>query len=85
VPAKLFDQWREADAAARAAEKEVLTASLDALDGKRQPPSTQDRDRAKKLRAAADGMLHVALSSLRTAAKRANTGDREGPESRPWS
>jgi hypothetical protein len=85
VPAKLFDKWREADAAARAAEKEVLTASLDALDGKRGPPSLEERNHAKRLRAAADGMLHAAMGSLRTAAKRANTGDREGPESRPWS
>lgn len=83
MPPQLFEKWREADAAARAAEKDVLTASLEALDGKRVPPSLEDRERAKKLRAAADAMLHAALASLRSAAQRADN-DREGPESRPW-
>jgi hypothetical protein len=79
---KLFDEWRQADAAARAAEKNVLAASLDALDGKRGPPSIDDRDNAKRLRAAADAMLHAALASLRNSADRPSGGDREG-RSRP--
>lgn len=76
---QLFDKWREADAAARAAERDVVTASLDALDGKGTPPSTQDGERARQLRAQADAVLHVALASLRTAAERPGTGDGERP------
>lgn len=80
---QLFDKWREADAAARAAEKDVVTASLDALDGKGTPPSTQDGERARQLRAQADVMLHVALASLRTASERPGTAGGQGPASRP--
>ena len=82
MPTQLFDKWREADAAARAVEDEVLAASLDALDGKRGPPSIHDRETAKRLRAAANGMLQVALASLRTAARSSNPREREGPASR---
>lgn len=78
-----FDKWREADAAARAAEKEVLSASLDALDGKRGPPSVEDRERAKRLRGCADAMLQSALAALTTASERSDKADREGAESRP--
>lgn len=80
---QLFDVWRQADAAARLAEKEVLTASLDALDGKGGPPSIEDRERAKRLRATADTLLHGALASLRAAALRADHGDPDGPDSHP--
>lgn len=84
---QLFDRWREADAAARAAEREVLAASLEALDGKGVPPTSEARARARNLRIAADALLNGALSSLRTAAERADYADRQGsgapPESHP--
>jgi hypothetical protein len=80
---KLFDRWREADGAARVAEKEVLAASLEALDGKGPAPSMQARERAKRLRAVADAMLNAALASL-TVPERAAKSDREGPDPRPW-
>jgi hypothetical protein len=75
---QLFDKWREADAAARAAEKGVLAASLEALDGKRAPPSVEDRERARRLRALADAMLQAALASLGSTSQRPSTSDREG-------
>jgi hypothetical protein len=85
VPAapQLFDKWREADAAARTAEKGVFTASLKALDGKGGPPSIDDRERARRLRAAADAMLHTALAALRSSSERPSTGDREARSRRP--
>jgi hypothetical protein len=84
---QVFDQWREADAAARAAEKDVLAASLEALDGKRRPPSLKEREHAKSLRAAADAMLQSALAALNRVAQRQAPPGRvsiEGPDSRPW-
>jgi hypothetical protein len=82
---RLFEKWREADAVARAAEKDVLTASLDALDGKGAPPSVDDRERARRLRATADGMLQFALVALGGSAERPGRGDGEHPSSRPAS
>jgi hypothetical protein len=82
---QLFEKWREADAVARAAEKDVLTASLDALDGKRTPPSVDERERARRLRVAADAMLQSALAALRASAEHPSKGDREGQSSRPPS
>jgi hypothetical protein len=80
---QLFDKWREADAAARTAEKGVLAGSLETLDGKGAPPSIDDGERARRLRAAADAMLHTALAALRGSSERPSTRDREGRSRRP--
>jgi hypothetical protein len=82
---RLFEKWREADAVARAAEKDVLTASLDALDGKGAPPSIEERERARRLRADADGMLQFALAALGGSAERPGKADGDRSSSRPAS
>lgn len=83
MTSQLFERWRHADAVARAAEMEVLTASLEALDGKGSPPSCESQARARSLRVAADAMLNGALSSLRMAAERADTFWPEGSKPTP--
>jgi hypothetical protein len=82
---RLFARWREADAVARAAEKDVVVASLDALDGKGAPPSVDDRERARQLRVAADRMLQSALAALSASAESPARGNAEGSQLRPAS
>lgn len=81
---QLFDRWRELDWEARGVEQDVLRASLAALDGNGAPPTIEARERARKLRVAADALLNTVLASLRKADQRSDASDRQGPESRPW-
>lgn len=67
VPASpnVLTAWRIANDAARLVEDAVLAASLRALDGHGQPPSIEDRQRAKQLRSAADSLLHKAFGEMK--------------------
>lgn len=62
----VFEAWRSADKTARSAEDAVRMAFLHALDGHGDPPTAQERERAKCLRAHADGLLQAALDELKT-------------------
>lgn len=61
---QVFAVWREADAQARAVEDAVLAASLLALDGLGQPPTSVQRQRARELRRIADSLLQSALLEM---------------------
>lgn len=61
---QVFTVWREADAQARAVEGAVLGASLLALDGRGEPPSVAQQQRAKQLRSIADALLQSALYEM---------------------
>ena len=61
---QVFAVWREADAQARAVEDAVLGASLLALDGRGQPPSSAQQQRARELRRIADALLQSALLEM---------------------
>ncbi|TFZ00965.1 hypothetical protein EZ313_21280 [Ramlibacter henchirensis] len=60
---KLFDNWREADAAAREAEREVQAAYMKFMDGKGEPPSRELQLRVRVLRRAATDRLTCALTA----------------------
>lgn len=62
--ADLLATWRKADVIARAAEDVLLTASLQALNGKGQPPTRADQENAKQLRRAADALLEHAFRKM---------------------
>jgi hypothetical protein len=64
-----FQEWRDADRAARAAECDVLKASLQALDRQGNPPSLSARAQAKRLRELADGLLRTAMTDMDARAK----------------
>jgi hypothetical protein len=64
VYSQLLSQWRTADGAARAAESQVLTASLQALAGQGQPPSRTERACATRLRETANELLQSAMAQL---------------------
>lgn len=70
--ADIFEAWRRADTAARAAEGAVRMAFLHALDGHGNPPDVEDRERAKRLRAHADALLQVALDAVKAQTRPGN-------------
>lgn len=47
---QLYEEWRVADAAARAAERSVMHGVLSAIDTQGEPPQVQAWDRARSLR-----------------------------------
>jgi hypothetical protein len=60
-----LDAWRTADAAARAAEDEVMSALLQAVESRAKPPTPEHLERARKLRKAADALLQLAIAELK--------------------
>jgi hypothetical protein len=60
----LFQEWRTADRAAFAAEKTLLSASMQAIDGKGVAPTDAERDRVRKLRSTANDLFHLAMAEL---------------------
>jgi hypothetical protein len=69
APQGLFQEWRVADRNARAIEHALSRASLSALDGKAEPPSAEERERAKKLRETADDLFQLAMADMQLRAK----------------
>jgi len=59
-----FDEWRAADKAAAAAEREVSEAFMRHFNGAGDPPSTDKIIAAKTRRAVADELLAVAMSRM---------------------
>lgn len=61
----LFKEWRTADQQAHAIEQALSKASLAALDGHDDAPPTEvDREKARKLRHAADDLFHLAMAEM---------------------
>jgi hypothetical protein len=69
----LFQAWRVANRAATAAEKDMLNASILALDGKGEPPSQAEALRVKRLRATADDLFQLAMAQMAELAVMART------------
>jgi len=70
----LFQEWRLANRVATAAERAMLNASIQALEGKGEPPSPAEAQRAKGLRRAADDLFQLAMAHMRELAVMARTG-----------
>lgn len=51
---QLYEEWRIADAAARAAERSVMSGVLTAIDTQGEPPQVQSWERARSLRNTAE-------------------------------
>jgi hypothetical protein len=64
----LFNEWRVADRQAHAMEQALTRASLEALEGRGEPPSAQERAQAHKLRRAADDLFQLAMEEMRARA-----------------
>lgn len=64
----LFKEWRVADRQAHALEQALSRASLDALAGHGEPPSSQQREQAQKLRHTADDLFQLAMREMETRA-----------------
>lgn len=69
----LFQEWRVAHRAATAAEKDMLNASILALDGKGEPPSQAEALRVRRLRATADNLFQLAMAQMAEMAIMAKT------------
>jgi hypothetical protein len=59
-----FDEWRAADKAASAAERDVSDAFMRHFNGAGEAPSTDKIIAAKTRRAVADGLLAVAMDRV---------------------
>ncbi len=70
----LFHEWRAANRMAAAAEKAMLNASIRALEGKGEPPSSADACRLKRLRADADALFQLAMAQMGELALMARSG-----------
>lgn len=55
---ELYEDWRAADALARAAERNVVNGVLRAIDTRGDPPQVQTWDQARSLRKNADAASH---------------------------
>lgn len=64
----LFNEWRAADRKAHAMEQELTRASLEALEGRGEPPSAQERAQAHKLRRTADDLFQLAMEEMKAKA-----------------
>ena len=62
--ANLFGQWRAADRDAHAVEQAVTRASLDALEGRGVPPSSEELAKAQELRQTADRLFKLAMKEM---------------------
>jgi hypothetical protein len=66
----LFKEWRAADRQAHLLEKALTQASLIALETRGEAPSPQQRDRARRLRQAADDLFALAMAEMKSQADR---------------
>jgi hypothetical protein len=64
----LFKEWRVADRQAHALERSLSKSFLDALQGRGDPPSVDDRVRARRMRQMADDLFQVAMADLKARA-----------------
>ena len=67
---EFFDEWRMANWAASAAERSVLTATLDAIESGTPMPAKADVDQAKTLRGIATDLFSVAMQEMAAKAGR---------------
>ena len=65
----LINEWRLADRAAHALEQRVSRASLTALAGRGNAPSSEDLDRVRRLRELADDLFALAMAGLQERAR----------------
>lgn len=72
----LFQEWRAANRMATAAERAMLHASIQALECKGEPPSANEAQRIRRLRAAADDLFQLAMAHMGELAMMARTGGR---------
>lgn len=72
----LFHEWRVANRMATAAERSMLHTSIQALEGKGEPPSADEAQRIRRLRAAADDLFQRAMVHMTELAVMARNGGR---------
>ena len=60
----LFQEWRTADRAAHAAERAIVRAHLDTLEGHGSTPSRAEQDTAHRLRGEANDLFKVAMDQM---------------------
>ena len=65
----LFKEWRVADRQAHALERVLSKSFLDALQGRGNPPSADERAQARKMRQTADDLFQVAMADLKARAE----------------
>jgi hypothetical protein len=63
----LYEQWRVADAKARAAEDEVSARLVNATDQREHPPGADAWEESKQLRSHADALLCELKAAMRVA------------------
>ncbi len=64
----LFSEWRTADRKAHLLERALSKASLRALEGHGEAPSSQDRAKAHQLRETADDLFRLAMDEMKSRA-----------------
>jgi hypothetical protein len=62
----------------------MFNTSIQALDGKGEPPSQAEAQRVKRLRAVADDLFQLAMAQMGEAAVMARNAGRGGPGPHPW-
>jgi len=65
----LFNEWRAADRKAHDVEQALTRASLAALEGRGEPPSVRERERAHRLRHTADDLFQLAMAEMKARAE----------------
>lgn len=74
----LLQEWRAANRIATAAERAMLNASLRALERRGEPPSPDEAQRVRRLRAAADDLFQLAMARMGELALIARNDGRRG-------
>ena len=76
---ELYEQWRVADAKARAAEEEVAARLVNAIDQRVHPPGLEAWNEAKLLRSQADKLLRELKTVVHI--ERADKEHKDAPDS----
>jgi hypothetical protein len=74
----LFQEWREADRAASAAERAVLADSLRSIEAMGNSPAVYHLEKARRRRSIANDLLEIAMAATgaqEDAIQRKNSGD----------
>jgi hypothetical protein len=75
---EIYEQWRIADAKARAAEEDVAARLVNAIDQRVQPPGVEAWNEAKLLRTQADQLLRELKTVVHI--ERANKKQKDDPD-----
>ena len=66
---EFFQEWRIADRAASVAERAIMAASINAIEGGQQAPTQAEIDHAKRLRGIANDLFAVSMAEFEERAR----------------